>query len=58
VTSHAARFAAVYAALTASHEVADHWVQTDKQAAAKGRTDAAGVRACAAHVASVWLVGA
>jgi hypothetical protein len=47
-----ARFAAVYAALTASHEVADHWVQSDGQAVAKGRPGPEGARACAAHVAT------
>jgi len=46
----AARFAAVYAALTAAHEVADHWVQRDKEAVAKGQPDKAGARACAVHV--------
>lgn len=48
----AVRFAAAYAALTASHEVADHWVQLDSQATAKGDRSAAGARACAAHVAT------
>lgn len=50
--SHAARFAAVYAALTAAHEVADHWVQRDKEATAKGDPGPAGARACAVHVAT------
>lgn len=48
----ATRFAATYAALTAAHEVADHWVQRDKEAVAKGRPDADGARACAIHVAT------
>jgi hypothetical protein len=48
----AVRFAAAYAALTASHEVADHWVQVDTQATAKGERSPAGVRACASHVAT------
>ena len=55
----AARFAASYALLRAAADVADHWVQTDHQAAAKGQHDhnpgqssAAGRRACAAHVAT------
>jgi len=52
MTNRAAQFAAVYAALTASHEVADHWVQVDAQAVAKGKPGAEGVRACAAHVAT------
>ncbi|BFV58278.1 hypothetical protein KCMC57_up33820 [Kitasatospora sp. CMC57] len=54
----AARFAAVYALLRASADLADHWVQTDHQASNKGQHDhngqssAAGRRACAAHVAT------
>jgi hypothetical protein len=52
VVSRAARFAAVYAILTASHEVADHWVQVDAQDARKGQRDAEGRRACASHVAT------
>ncbi|MFE2721329.1 hypothetical protein [Kitasatospora sp. NPDC059327] len=54
----AARFAAVYALLRASADVADHWIQTDHQAVTKGQHDhdgqssAAGRRACAAHVAT------
>jgi hypothetical protein len=52
MTNRAAQFAAAYAALTAAHEVADHWVQIDAQAVAKGGGDAAGVRACVSHVAT------
>lgn len=52
MTSPAARFAAVYAALTASHEVADHWVQIDQQATAKGKPGPEGARACTLHVAT------
>lgn len=52
MTSSAARFAAVYAALTASHEVADHWVQIDTQAGAKGKPGREGAVACAKHVAT------
>lgn len=48
----AARFAAVYAALTASHEVADYWVQLDSQATAKGDLGRSGAVACAKHVVS------
>lgn len=48
----AARFAATYAALTAAHEVADHWVQIDAQATTKGTPGGEGARACAAHVAT------
>lgn len=46
----AARFAAAYAALTAAHEVGDHWIQTDRLAMAKGKS--AGALACAEHVAT------
>ena len=52
MTSRATQFAAVYAALTASHEVADFWVQRDKEAVAKGRPGDEGRAACARHVAS------
>ena len=52
MTSSAARFAAVYAALTASHEVADHWVQIDAHAGAKGQDGRDGAVACAKHVAT------
>lgn len=52
MTAAAARFAAVYAALTASHELADHWVQRDTDAVAKGKPGAEGARACAIHVAT------
>lgn len=48
----AARFAAAYAVLTASHELADHWVQRDTEAVAKGEPGRDGVRACAVHVAT------
>lgn len=48
----AAQFAAAYAALTASHEVADHWVQLDSQATAKGDPGRSGAVACAKHVAT------
>jgi hypothetical protein len=52
VTSPAARFAATYAALTAAHEIADHWVQRDREAVAKGQPGREGARACAVHVAT------
>jgi hypothetical protein len=48
----AARFAAACAVLTASHEVADHWVQIDAQATAKGQPGREGAAACAQHVAT------
>lgn len=47
-----ARFAAVYALLTASHEVGDHWTQRDREAVAKGLPGPAGAKACATHVAT------
>lgn len=52
MSSPAVRFAAAYAALTASHEVADHWVQVDAQAIKKGWAGRTGRRACASHVAT------
>lgn len=58
MTSPAARFAAVYAALTASREVADHWVQVDSCATAKGDPGPAGAKACATHVATYTVTQA
>lgn len=54
----AAQFAAAYAALTASHEVADHWVQLDSQATAKGDPGRSGAVACAKHVATYTVTQA
>lgn len=51
-TSKAARFAALYAALTAAHEVGDYWVQQDADAVAKGKPGREGAAACARHVAT------
>lgn len=48
----ASTFAAVFAALFVAHQVADHWVQTDHQAAYKGRPGWTGRIACGAHVAT------
>ncbi len=48
-------FAAVFVTLYAAHQVADHWVQTDTQAGAKGLPGRAGRRACAAHVATYTI---
>jgi hypothetical protein len=42
--------AAVFAALYAAHQVADHWVQTQHQANAKGLAGWRGRIACAWHV--------
>lgn len=50
--SKAATFAATFAALHAAHQVADHWIQTNRQAADKGKPGWPGRRACAAHVAT------
>lgn len=47
-----ARFLVAATALTAAHEVADHWVQTGHQACTKGEPGWRGRRACAAHVAT------
>ena len=58
MTTPAARFAAVSATLLATHEVADHIVQTDAQAIAKGGPGRAGRTACAGHVASYVAVQA
>lgn len=46
------QFAAVYAVLTASHEVGDYWSQQDRDAVAKGRPGREGRVACARHVAA------
>lgn len=46
----ASRFAVAYAALTAAHEVADHWIQIDDQAVNKGKRNHDGVIACTEHV--------
>ncbi|WP_420124367.1 transcriptional regulator [Nakamurella sp.] len=53
-----ADFAAAFAALYAAHQVADHWVQTQRQADRKGLPGWAGRIACAAHVASYTLTAA
>jgi len=45
-----AAFAAAFAALYAAHQVADHWVQTDDQAAHKGKPGSVGRIACLMHV--------
>jgi hypothetical protein len=58
VTSRAARFAAVSTLGYALHTVADHWVQTDRQACATGKPGKDGALACAAHVATYTAVNA
>lgn len=47
-----------FAALYAAHQVGDHWVQTSRQATAKGKDGWEGRRACAAHVATLTAVKA
>jgi len=41
-----------YAALRTAADLADHWIQTDRQARVKGTNGGDGRKACAAHVAS------
>ncbi|MFG1839120.1 DUF3307 domain-containing protein [Micromonospora sp. NPDC049175] len=43
-------FAAVFVALYAAHQVADHWIQTQHQADHKGRAGWIGQWNCAKHV--------
>ncbi|WP_330438839.1 DUF3307 domain-containing protein [Micromonospora sp. NBC_00821] len=43
-------FAAVFVALYAAHQVADHWIQTQHQADHKGRAGWVGRWNCAKHV--------
>lgn len=50
MTTDVAAFAAVFAALYAAHQVADHWVQTQHQAECKGKPGWTGRLACLAHV--------
>jgi hypothetical protein len=57
-TTPAARFAAVFAALYAAHQVADHWVQTSTQATSKGEPGWRGRLACARHVAGYTATAA
>ncbi len=51
----AGTFAAVFAALYAAHQVADHWVQTEHQAATKGARTWAGRLACTGHVLTLTV---
>lgn len=58
MTGAAVTFAVLLPALLVAHNVADHWVQTDYQAANKGLPGWPGRRACAAHVATyTWTTG-
>jgi hypothetical protein len=54
-TASLATFAAVFAALYAAHQVADHWVQTQWQADTKGQPGWLGRLACLAHVTTYTL---
>ena len=56
-TGQPGAFAAVFAALYVAHQVADHWVQTDHQAAHKGDPGWPGRLSCAAHVTTYTLTG-
>jgi len=66
MTDHAAAFSAGFIALYVAHEVADHWIQTERQAMNKHLRNWTGRRACAGHVATytavaaaaLWLVAA
>jgi hypothetical protein len=49
---NAVRFAAAYAALTASHHLGDMWVQRDADALDKGKPGWEGHAACLRHVGS------
>ncbi|GAA4453049.1 DUF3307 domain-containing protein [Phytohabitans houttuyneae] len=56
-TAELGTFGAVFAALYAAHQVADHWIQTQWQADTKGKTGWLANLACAAHVATYTLTG-
>lgn len=51
----AGTFAALFVALYIGHSVGDHWVQSSRDAGAKGGCGAAGRLACARHVASLTV---
>ena len=57
IASPAAVAATAFAALYAAHMVADHWVQTDQQAAHKGQSGIVGHWNCFKHVATYTLIG-
>jgi len=58
VISDPGLFAAIFAALYAAHEVADHWVQTQHQADHKHEPGRAGWFALLGHVASYTTTAA
>jgi Protein of unknown function (DUF3307) len=51
----AVTFAVVLPTLLVAHHVADHWIQTDEQAKAKGQRGVEGRNACAVHVCTYTL---
>ena len=57
-TTQVATFGAVFAALYAAHQVADHWIPTQHQADTKGQPGWPGRLACAAHVATYTATAA
>jgi hypothetical protein len=50
-------FAPIFVALFAAHQVADHWVQTQRQADLKGGKGWSGRLACGRHVATYTATG-
>jgi hypothetical protein len=57
-TAPVALFLVTFVAWYAAHQVADHWLQTDHQAAAKGDASWSGRRACLGHVGTYTLAQA
>lgn len=57
MTAELATFAAVFAALFAAHQVADHWIQTQYQCDHKGLPGWIGRWNCAKHVATYTWTG-
>lgn len=53
-----ATFATVFAVLFVAHQVADHWVQSDRQACGKGELGWIGRLQCAAHVLTYSMTAA
>lgn len=53
MSTAAVTFAASFAALYTAHEVGDHWVQTHRQALAKGAAGWSGRWACVRHVVAL-----
>ena len=51
-------FATAFVALFVAHQIADHWVQTDKQACGKGAPGWRGRYQCAMHVGTYSLTAA